>query len=100
MKFVTLESLCLSGVENKVSTSKQNETYYSLEIEMLYPTQSVNNLRLYNMKLTIWINGTLLLKGGFILTKTKSLLNWFLFIESTSNQTSNQPVKKSTRINI
>ena len=53
MKFVTLESLCLSGVENKVSTSKQNETYYSLEIEMLYPTQSVNNLRLYNMNLTI-----------------------------------------------
>ena len=45
MKFVTLESLCLSGAENKVSTSKQNETYYSLEIEMLYPTQSVNNLR-------------------------------------------------------
>ena len=73
MKFVTLESLCLSGAENKVSTSKQNETYYSLEIEMLYPTQSVNNLRLYNMKLTIWINGTLLLNGGFILTKPKSI---------------------------
>ena len=73
MKFVTLESLCLSGVENKVSTSKQDETYYSLEIEMLYPTQSVNNLRLYNMKLTILINGTLLLKGGFILTKPKSI---------------------------